>query len=107
MSDPRWYKHLSRQARDVVDQTLHVLWFGSVSLFLSPSIAWAWAHYREFHAQAPIERIDDTERDLRFSVFGALGSTGLKLSLVLCVVIWIYTHIHAFDQLLHRAFNLN
>jgi hypothetical protein len=66
-----WYDGLSRAGRDRIDQTLHFLAaFGIASLGTAAG-AWEWAHRREFVEQAPIERIGDTQRDMRFMLYGA------------------------------------
>ena len=72
MPDPDWYQALSRQNRDRIDQFLHFLLMGllpSMVLSAAPSFAYMW--HREFVAQAPIERIDDTARDMKFCMIGA------------------------------------
>lgn len=88
-----WYEGLSRAGRDRVDQTLHVLaGFGIASLG-SAAAAWEWAHRREFIEQAPIERIWDTQRDMRFVLYGAWGGqvvwTGWVCWATTAVVRWL------------------
>ncbi|MDX2018220.1 MAG: hypothetical protein SFY95_11375 [Planctomycetota bacterium] len=73
MSDPRWYARLSRRARDAWDQAGHFGMCFALASALGAGAAWAFMHWREFFDQAPIERIDDTERDMRFGLFGALA----------------------------------
>lgn len=71
MGDPKWYRRLSRRARDAWDQTGH-FWLGLVIASVgSGAAAWAFFHWREFDQQAPVERIADTQRDMRFGVYGA------------------------------------
>ena len=73
MSDPKWYKKLSRENRDRVDQAAHLVVMGflpSCLLSAAPSFAFMW--HREFVKQAPIERIDDTARDMKFCMIGAV-----------------------------------
>ena len=70
--DPEWYDKLSRKNRDRVDQALHFVLMGflpSLVLSAAPSFAYMW--HREFVKQAPIERIDDTARDMKFCMIGA------------------------------------
>lgn len=72
MSDPVWYDSLSRENRDRIDQFLHFTLMGllpSALLSAAPSFAYMW--HREFVKQAPIERIDDTARDMKFCMIGA------------------------------------
>lgn len=73
MGDPRWYQSLSREGRDRVDQTLHVALGFVLALIGSAALAWGFFHWREFVQQAPIERIEDTRRDMRFGVYGAVA----------------------------------
>ena len=54
------------QDRDKVDQALHFLM--GVAMGLSFTVLLLW--WREFRQQAPIERIGDTGRDIRFSLIG-------------------------------------
>lgn len=71
MSDPDWYRRLSRRARDAWDQAGHFGMCFGLAAVGSAAAAWGFMHWREFVKQAPIERIDDTERDSRFGVYGA------------------------------------
>ncbi len=67
-----WYEdHLDRRGRDAVDQCLHLAGWFLIACLGTAAAAWAVAHWREFVSQAPIERIDDTERDMRFMLVGA------------------------------------
>lgn len=66
-----WYDNLDRDERDVVDQILHFLAGFGIASVGSTAAAWEWAHRREFIHQAPIERINDTQRDMRFKLHGA------------------------------------
>ena len=70
--DPQWYQDLSRKNRDRVDQALHFTVMGflpSCLLSAAPSFAYVWD--REFVAQLPIKRIEDTARDMKFVMLGA------------------------------------
>jgi hypothetical protein len=70
--DPEWYDNLSRKNRDRVDQAAHFVVFGFLpSCFLSAAPSFAFMWWREFVKQAPIERIDDTARDMKFTMIGA------------------------------------
>lgn len=73
MGDPKWYSRLSRRGRDAVDQAGHFLMCFAIASILGAGAAWAFMHWREFYEQAPVERVDDTERDMRFGIFGAIA----------------------------------
>lgn len=85
-----WYDDLSRPQRDAIDQTLHVAAGFMIASLGTAAAAWAWAHWREFKVQAPIERIEDTRRDMRFVLYGATGGQIVFLSwfAVLCSVVF-------------------
>lgn len=69
-----WYDDLPREKRNAIDQTLHVFAGFFLGFFLPGWASWAICHYREFVKQAPIERIADTEQDMRFWLLGtAMG----------------------------------
>lgn len=86
-----WYDGLSRAGRDRVDQTLHVLaGFGIASLGTAAA-AWEWAHRREFIEQAPIERVGDTQRDMRFVLYGAWGGQVVWTAWTTTVVVLLVT----------------
>lgn len=83
-----WYEdRLDRGGRDLVDQTLHVLGWGLLAAVGTAAAAWAVAHHREFVRQAPIERIDDTERDMRFMLIGAAIGQAVHTTWTTCLVI--------------------
>lgn len=88
-----WYDGLSRTGRDRVDQTLHFLAGFGIASVGTAAAAWEWAHRREFIEQAPIERIGDTERDMRFVLYGAWGGqvvwTGWVCWATTAVVRWL------------------
>ena len=79
MSDPKWYDRLSHDGKDAVDQALHFLMGLGFSVVGTAAAAWAFFHWREFFQQAPIQRVYDTERDMRFGLFGAVLGQGLQL----------------------------
>lgn len=88
MTDPGWYKRLSRRARDAWDQTGHFgMCFGIASV-ASGAAAWGFMHWREFNQQAPIERIADTRRDMRFGVYGAAAGQVIFTGWTVAVAIW-------------------
>jgi hypothetical protein len=73
MEDPIWYKKLSPEMKEAVDQTLHVvcgLFFSALGgSFFSTVVLYA----REFWLQWPIERAADTRKDMAFWMAG-IGS---------------------------------
>lgn len=71
MRDPDWYDRLSHSGKDTVDQALHFLMGFALALVGTAAAAWAVFHWREFFEQAPIQRVYDTERDMRFGLIGA------------------------------------
>ena len=80
MGDPGWYKRLPPSAREAVDQTGHAILGALGGLFcLDRPLVW----WREFVSQRPIERIDDTARDMWwFAVGGTIGQAALVAVLV-------------------------
>lgn len=76
-----WYDGLPRSKRDAVDQALHVAAGFAIASLGTAAAAWGWAHWREFQVQAPIERIEDTRRDMRFVLYGAVGGQVVNLAL--------------------------
>lgn len=84
-----WYEALSRENRDRVDQALHFLAAFVIACAVSAAGAWSWAHNREFFAQAPIERIEDTERDMRFMLFGAGAGQIVHTYWVGSLLLWL------------------
>lgn len=74
MSDhntPGWYQRLSHAGKDAVDQALHFLMGLGIASVGTAAAAWALFHWREFYQQAPIQRVYDTERDMRWGLIGA------------------------------------
>lgn len=70
-SDPKWYEALPDWAQEAVDQAAHVAMGFGLAAVGTAAAAWAFFHWREFVQQAPIERVYDTERDMRFGIIGA------------------------------------
>lgn len=68
-----WYDRLDRAERDYVDQAGHFTLGFILGFFLPGWVSWAICHHREFVRQAPIQRIDDTERDMFFWQLGTIG----------------------------------
>lgn len=88
MSDPRWYRRLSREARDAWDQAGHVAMCFGIASVGSAAAAWGFMHWREFAQQAPIERIEDTRRDMRFGVYGAAAGQVVFSVWTTAVILW-------------------
>jgi hypothetical protein len=86
-NDPAWYDELSRKNRDRVDQTLHFLLMGFIpSIFLTAAPSFAYAWNREFIEQAPIERIEDTARDMKFVMMGAVCGQAIHTAAIAFVI---------------------
>jgi hypothetical protein len=84
-----WYEGLDRAGRDAVDQTLHAGAGFGIAALGSSWAAWAWAHRREFVVQAPIERIEDTQRDMRFMLYGAGVGQVVFTAWTAAVAVWV------------------
>lgn len=69
--DPKWYQKLSKEEQERIDQTAHFFMGFFLSAAASPVAAWWLFHVREFIWQAPVERVNDTEKDMRFGLYGA------------------------------------
>ena len=82
MADPAWYAALSREERDRVDQALHVAGGVLMGLVFADRLFVWW---REFVAQAPIERLEDTKRDM---LFWGIGGTIGNVIQVAALVVW-------------------
>jgi hypothetical protein len=88
VSDPKWYDDMSRKNRDRVDQALHFVVIGflpSILVTAAPSFAYVW--WREFVHQAPIDRIDDTIRDIKFCMMGAVCGQVIHTAAWVCALI--------------------
>lgn len=86
-----WYEEkLDRRGRDRVDQTLHVVGWFLLAAVGSAALAWAVAHHREFVRQAPIERIDDTERDMRFMLIGSAAGQVVHSAWTTCLAVAVF-----------------
>ena len=86
-SDPEWYDRLSHAGKDAVDQALHFLMGLGISSVGSAAAAWAFFHWREFVEQAPIQRVYDTERDMRFGLIGACFGQVIQ-AVAIAAIIW-------------------
>lgn len=67
-----WYETLPRARQNAVDQALHVAAGFVISSVGTAVAAWGWAHWREFVKQWSIERIRDTQEDMRSVIWGAI-----------------------------------
>lgn len=88
MSGPGWYEKLPRKARDAWDQTGHFWMCFGIAAVGSAAAAWGFMHWREFDAQAPIERIEDTRRDMRFGIYGAIPGQLVFSAWTTAVILW-------------------
>lgn len=85
-----WYEGLTHDGKNRVDQALHALAGFGLAAVGSAALAWHWAHHREFVEQAPIERVWDTERDMRHVLYGAWAGqiffTGWTVTVAVLIV---------------------
>lgn len=86
-----WYDSLSDAGRDCIDQTLHTAAGFGLGLVLPSWASWAICHHREFVQQAPIERIEDLERDMRFWLIGTAIGWTVRAGLVVGTLLWLFT----------------
>jgi len=88
-----WWNRLPRGVREPIEQTLHFVFLGLVPAALgTAAAAWALNHWREFYHQAPIERIDDTERDMRFALYGAVVGQAVNTALGVIATAKVFGH---------------
>jgi hypothetical protein len=75
---PGWFQALSKPVQEVIEQTLHVLMGVGLGLTCTVLVVW----WREFVQQAPIERLEDTGRDILFTLAGVTVGQIMLLGVV-------------------------
>ena len=71
IKDPDWYKKLSPEGQELVDQSLHLI-LGIVSCAIGGAyLSMVCLYIREFWIQWPVERVEDTRTDMAFWTCGA------------------------------------
>jgi len=70
MNDPLWYKNLSPQKREAVDQTLHLICGLGICAIAGSYVSMVSLYVREFWLQWPVERVADTRKDMAYWILG-------------------------------------
>jgi len=70
LNDPRWYRDLTPQGQEVVDQTAHLVCGLVLSAIGGAYLSMVALYVREFWLQWPVERVADTRKDMAFWTAG-------------------------------------
>jgi len=71
LNDPRWYRDLTPQGQEAVDQTAHLVCGLVLSAIGGAYLSMVALFIREFWIQWPVERVADTRKDMAFWIGGA------------------------------------
>jgi len=71
LNDPRWYRDLTPQGQEAVDQTAHLICGLVLSALGGSYLSMVALFIREFWIQWPVERVADTRKDMAFWIGGA------------------------------------
>tara|TARA_Y100000361_G_scaffold87255_1_gene77517 strand:+ start:445 stop:690 length:246 start_codon:yes stop_codon:yes gene_type:complete len=71
LNDPQWYRDLTPQRQEAVDQIAHLVCGLSLCALGGAYLSMVGLYAREFWVQWPVERIEDTKRDMAFWTAGA------------------------------------
>ena len=71
MTDPQWYRDLTPQRQEAVDQIAHLVCGLSLCALGGAYLSMVGLYVREFWVQWPVERIEDTRKDMAFWTAGA------------------------------------
>jgi len=71
LNDPRWYRDLTPQGQEAVDQTAHLICGLVLSAIGGAYLSMVALFIREFWIQWPVERVADTRKDMAFWIGGA------------------------------------
>jgi len=70
LSDPQWYRDLTPQRQEAVDQTLHLVCGLGLCAIGGAYLSMVSLYIREFWLQWPVERVADTRKDMAFWTAG-------------------------------------